>query len=122
MFSKPITNRYRAIKQARRDAHTQFKQECKISNSVWATRLPYDSNDTTNYNRFAVDTKSQVKLEPTENEIIDMVLNYQPRRHGKADLRKLDPSCIGDEVRAYWQEKIKQSELKRGRLYIKANE
>lgn len=122
MFDSPIANKRRAIRLESKQAHDRFKESIKVSNSVWATRLPYDSNDTSNYNRFAVDTRSQVKLVATDDDIIFDVLNNSKKIHRKADIRRLDPSCVGNEVKQYWQEKVKQSELRRGRLYIKANE
>lgn len=126
LISSPISKRIRASKleqdSNRRASRARFREATKISNTKFATMLPYDSNSTSNYSRFAVDTRSHVKLEPTEQDIIDSVLNPVHIHRNKSDIRRLDDTCIAPEVNNYWRNRVAQSEQRRGKLYKKLTE
>ena len=125
-MNMPIRERQKLARERalaiRRAAREIYLKRIAISNTKKATMLPYDSNSTSNYSRFGVDTLSRVKLQPTDAEIIESVLYPEKRKHGKRDVRRLDPSCMADEVKEYWRDRLRQSELQRGRLYAKTKE
>lgn len=102
----------RSFKAKRKIRRARMNDAFKISNTKMATILPYEP-----YNGPTSGRNSFVKTEMTEDEILESVLNPDKHKHSKRDIRKLDPSCVSDEVKEFWKQKVKDSELRRGRCY-----